>query len=203
MRAYCSIPVRLLCATASVAFMAVSLTTSVSAKGLPYFTVEVTPATPLADEPIRIVVRTWVDVEHTNPARFDAVSSLDGLLVIRSPDRETTDIPVPLRLREPDRFEGSVTLPAGDWILVAFPDRSGWATPEVSVGNPDTIALTVREAGPNLPVEIALVAMALLAVAGYSLNRLRSAALTRSSSVEFTPTSASAARDASRASPIE
>ena len=39
--------------------------------------------------------------------------------------------------------------------------------------------------------------------AGQSRNRLRSAALTRSSSVDSTPTSASATRDASRASASE
>lgn len=165
MRSVSSRPARLLRATGIAVVIALSVAAAVSAK-TPYFTVEITPAAPIADEPMLVVVRTWEDADHTIPARFDALAAMEGLLVVRAAGGGAPDIPVPLRLREPDRFEGSVTLPAGDWTLVAFPDRTGWPTVEVSAGYPDTIALTVREPGPDLPtLVIPLVAAAAVLVA--------------------------------------
>lgn len=202
MRTLPPIPVRLLRATWLAAILALTAAGLVSAK-MPYVTVEIVPEAPIADEPVLIVVRMWADSNHTSPAGWDILPTMDNLLVFRSADRSDS-VPVRLRLVEPDRYETRVTLPAGDWTLVVFPDRSGWATPDVSPGYPDTIAVTVRERGPDLgALVLPLVAVAMLVVAVYSRSRLRRAALTRSSSVDETPTSASAARDASRASPIE
>lgn len=165
MRSPSSRPARVLHATGLAAVIALSVAAAVLAK-TPYFTVEITPAAPIADEPILVVVRTWEDANHTIPARFDAVEALDGLLVVRAAGGGAPDVPVPLRLRKPDRFEGSVSLPAGDWTLIAFPDRTGWLTAEVSAGYPNTIALTVREPGDSLPTfVIPLVAVAALLVA--------------------------------------
>jgi len=108
------------------------------------------------------------------PAGFDAVDAMDGLLIVRSAGGGAPDIPVKLRLREPDRFEGSVTLPVGEWILVAFPDRTGWSTSEVPAGYPDTVLLTVRESGPNLPAfVIPLIVVAAVLAALALLQRLR------------------------------
>jgi hypothetical protein len=173
MRSLSSGPARLLRATCFAAVIALSVAAAVSAK-TPYFTVEITPAAPVADEPILVVVRTWDDADHTIPAHFDAVEAMDGLLVVRAAGGGAPDIPVTLRLREPDRFEGSVTLPAGDWTLVAFPDRTGWSTAEVPAGYPNTVALTVREPGPDLPAfAIPLVAVAAVLVALALRLRLR------------------------------
>lgn len=129
---------------------------SVSAK-TPYFTVEIEPAVPISGEPFLVVVRTWQDADHSIPAGFDAAEALGGLLVARrqgqdSPDIAipSPDIAIPLMLRVVDRFEASVTLPAGDWMLVAFPNRAGWSSPVVPVGYPDTIPLSVREPAPDL-----------------------------------------------------
>jgi hypothetical protein len=202
MRAQPSIPARFLRATVLAAIVALTTAGLASAK-MPFFTVEIVPEAPIADEPVLVVVRMWADANHTSPAGWDLGRTMTDLVVFRSTDGNDS-VPVRLYLVEPDRYEARVVLPAGDWTLVAFPDRSGWATPEVPAGYPDTIALTVRERAPDLlTLGIPLVAIALLVVAGYALNRLRSAALTRSSRVDETPTSASAAREASRASPIE
>lgn len=163
MRSLSSGSARLLRATGFAALIALAVAGPVSAK-MPYFTVEITPAAPRAAEPISVVVRTWEDVVHTIPARFAAVGDMDGLLVIRAVGGGSPDIPVLLRLREPDRFEGTVTLPAGDWALVAFPNRAGWATAEVPAGYPDVIAVAVREPG-SVPPAIVVLVFAIAAVA--------------------------------------
>jgi hypothetical protein len=137
---------RALCATAVAGVLAISINAAVSAK-MPFFTAEITTPSPVEGEPIVIAVRTWADVGHTSSVSFEDVGSLDGLLVVRPTGRGGGDILVPLRPREPDRFEGSVTLPAGDWVLVAFPDRSGWGTPEIPAGYPDTMSFSVRKPG--------------------------------------------------------
>ncbi len=173
MRRFSSGLARLLRATSLAALFAASFAGPVSAK-MPYITVEIAPAAPQAGEPISVVVRTWEDAKHTIPAGFAAVEDMDGLLVIRAAGGGSPDIPVPLRLREPDRFEGTVTLPAGDWTLVAFPNRAGWATAEVPAGYPDVIAVAVREPGPVLPEIVALgVGIAAVVLATIVLLRRR------------------------------
>lgn len=159
-------PARLLRAAGLACVVTLSIVPAASAK-MPYFTVEVAPPEPVAGQPIQVVVRLWQDADHTIPAPFESVPAvMDDLLVLRAAGDRAPDIPVPLRLSQLDyRFEGSVSLPAGAWTLVAFPDRSGWATSEVPAGYPDTIALTVREPGPTLPAFLILVAIAALLVA--------------------------------------
>lgn len=157
--------VRIVRAAAFAAIIAGSGADPVAAK-IPYFTVDITPTDPVAGEPILIVVRFWVDAGHTNAAPFDWELTMDDLLVVRA-DGGRPEVPVPLRLREPGRFEATVTLEAGDWVIVAFPDRSGWATAEVPNGYPDTIPLTVREPAPDpLRFAGALVLVALAVGAG-------------------------------------
>jgi hypothetical protein len=134
---------------------------SVSAK-TPYFTVEIEPAVPISGEPFLVIVRTWQDTDHSIPAGFDAAEAFRGLLVARRQGRDSPDIAIPLILRGPDRFEASVTLQAGDWMVVAFPNRAGWSSPVVPVGYPDTIPLSVREPAPDLTV----FAAALVVLAG-------------------------------------
>ena len=121
---------------------------------MPYFTVETSPAEPRPNEPILVVVRFWADAEHTQTGGSEdwsrafaaAVKQLDDLLVVRRAG--SPDIPVHLTQVQADRFEGRITLPAGDWTLVAFPDRSDFPLGAVTAGYPDTIGLTVREPGP-------------------------------------------------------
>jgi len=151
----------LLRAAGLAVIIGLSLAPPVSAK-VPYFTVEITPAAPAVDEPILIVVHTWEDPQHTIAAPFDA-DALDGLLVIRARGGGNADIPVPLRKREPGRFEASVTLPAGDWVVVAFPDRTSWAESGLPAGFPDNIRLSVQ--GPRADPQIFLMLLITVAVA--------------------------------------
>lgn len=173
MRRLSSRSVRLLRAMGLAALIALFVAGPVSAK-MPYFTVDIAPAAPRAGEPISVVVRTWVDVQHTIPAGVTAVDGMVGLLVIRTAGGGSPDIPVPLHLGAPDRFEGTVTLPAGDWTLVTFPDRTGWATSEVPAGYPDRVAIPVRGPGPTVPeVVVFAVAIAALSLAVASVLRRR------------------------------
>jgi hypothetical protein len=139
----------LVLAITMAAAMPLAMAGGVSAK-MPYFTVEIQPAVPVAGQPFRVTVRTWQDAAHAIPAGFDAAGALSGLLVARRPNGASPDVAIPLVLRGPDRFEASVTLPTGDWTLVAFPNRAGWASPVVPVGYPDTIPLSIRAPAPAL-----------------------------------------------------
>jgi len=169
MRARPSIAVRLLRATVLAAIVALTAAGLVSAK-MPFFTVEVVPEAPIADEPVLVVVRMWADANHTSAAGWDQVPTMADLLVFRSADGDDS-VPVTLHLIEPGRYESWVTLPAGDWTLVAFPDRTGWATPEVSAGYPDTIAVSVRERGPDVGgLVIPVIAIGVLITAGLRLR---------------------------------
>jgi len=157
-------PVRLLRAAAFASVLAGSFAGQVSAK-MPYFSVETSPTEPIAGEPIRIVVRFWADAGHTSAAPFEWEPTMDDLLVIRA-ESGAPEVGVFLQLRQPGRFEATVTLEAGDWTIVAFPDRTGWATPEVPEGYPDAIPIAVREpaldpwrvAGPLVVVAMVIVA---------------------------------------------
>lgn len=160
--------VRLLRAAAVAAIIAGSGADPVAAK-MPYFTVEVMPTAPVTGEPIRVVVRFWANADHTIAAPFDWELTMDDLLVIR-PESAGPQVAVPLQLREPGRFEATVTLQSGQWAIVAFPDRAGWATTEVPEGYPDTIPFTVREpASPFWRFAVPLVVVALaIVVAGFA-----------------------------------
>ena len=154
------------------AILATFLASTASAK-MPYFSVELSPDAPVADQPILVVVRLWEDADHTVLAPYRMGDVLDDLLVVRPAAGRGPDIPVTLRLGDANRYEGSVTLPAGDWSLVAFPDRTGWGTAGVPVGYPDTIPLNVRAApseqsafvSPFVAAAAALLAVTLVAIA--------------------------------------
>ena len=157
---------RLALAATAAAALSLTMAVGVLAK-MPFFTVTVDPSVPTAGEPFLVVVRTWEDVAHLRPAGFSQVGAMSGLLVARQSSGGSADIAIPLMLIAPDRFEATVNLPAGDWTLVAFPDRSGWADPSVPAGYLDTILLTVRQPLPDdagLAVAIAVVVVAILAL---------------------------------------
>ncbi|MDQ6796040.1 MAG: hypothetical protein M3067_14725 [Chloroflexota bacterium] len=150
--------------------VALSVAGPVSAKLTPYFTVEVSPPQPVVGEAIVVVVRTWADGAHTVPAGFGTSAALnsaalDGLLVLRPTTGDAPDIAIRLKYQALDEFRATVVAPtAGDWKLVAFPDRTGWGSPEVPPGYPDTIALTVR--APNGGVLTSAAIIGLTAVIG-------------------------------------
>lgn len=155
------------------ACMALFATAPVLAK-VPYFSVEITPREPVAGEPILITVRTWQDLAHTVSEPFD-VPHLNGLLVLRSMDDGTPSIGIALVAVAPGRFQGTVTVPtAGEWILVAFPDRSGWSSPEVPSGYPDTITVTVRPETDVVGSVLLIGGIAAVGLAGFSVLALRS-----------------------------
>lgn len=166
--------VRLLRPVAFAAIIAGFGADPVAAK-IPDFTVDVTPTAPVAGEPIRIVVRFWADAGHTSASPFDWERTMDDLLVIRA-DSGAPEVSVFLQMRRPGRFEAIVTLEAGDWTIVAFPDRKGWATAEVPEGYPDAIPITVREPALDLwRVAGPLVVVALVIVAGAFASLLSAA----------------------------
>lgn len=133
------------------------------AKGTPYFTVEISPPQPVAGEDLVVTVWTWEDVAHTVPARSPADTLLEGVLVLRSAAGTSPDMVVPLRHRALNEFRAIVGVPtAGDWNLVAFPDRTGWSQPEVPPGYPDSIALTVRTRDEDASANAAAVGLAAL-----------------------------------------
>ena len=182
---------RLILAITIAVAMPLAMAANVSAK-MPYFTVEIEPPVPVAGQPFLVIVRTWQDADHAIPAGFDAVEALSGLLVARRPNGDSSDVAIPLVLRGPDRFEASVTLPTGDWTLVAFPNRAGWASPVVPVGYPDTIPLSVRAPAPALTgIAAASVVLAgVLVVIALVQRRRRTTGfsrLRRSQSVERDP----------------
>jgi len=107
--------------------------------------VTITPANPIAGQPIVIVARMWQDAARSIPARFAQVV-FDRLVVLRSVESGSSDIPISLQYqKDQDEYRATVIIPsAGEWKLVAFPDRSGWSSPQVPPGYPDTISLTIQ-----------------------------------------------------------
>ena len=150
-------------------FLAMALVPFGSATALakmPFVSVEVTPAQPRADEPITIVARTWSDVDHTAAIDWGVEDLLDGLFVIRPAGDDGPDVAVDMTQTGTGRFEASISLPAGEWELVAFPDRSGWGAPAVPEGYPDRIAISVRSAGLDLLGALESLASAFAALFG-------------------------------------
>jgi hypothetical protein len=136
-----------------------------SAKDTPFFTVDMSPRQPVAGEAVVVVLRTWKDVAHTVPERLEMTAALDRLLVFRLAAGGSPDVPIPLQYAAPGEFRGTVVVPtAGHWTLVAFPDRTGWASPEIPPGYPDTIAFTVRAASDGFMLMGALAALAAVIV---------------------------------------
>lgn len=110
---------------------------------MPFVSVEVSPASPVAGEPVLVDVRLWNDVEHTSPADWGMPEMLDDLFVLRGPEG-VADVDVILRQATPDHYTATVVVPsAGAWTLVAFPDLEPRGIPP---GYPDTLPIAVREA---------------------------------------------------------
>jgi hypothetical protein len=123
--------------------------TAASAK-MPYVSVEITPPNPGPDEPSTIVARTWSDPDHMVAVDWGVEDLLDGLFVIRPAGMPGPDLAVDMTQTADARFEATLSLPAGDWELVAFPDRSGWGESAVPDGYPDRVVFSVRSPVPDL-----------------------------------------------------
>ncbi len=121
----------------------------------PYFTVGVSPSELAVGMPIVVEVRLWGDAEHTVAGREDGFAMsfaeaspvIEDLLVAQADG--LPDVRVTLRRASLDTYWGTLWLPAGEWTLLAFPDRSGWATPSVPPGYPDAISFTVSGAAES------------------------------------------------------
>ena len=133
--------------------LALGLTGVASAKGTPYFSIEISPLQPSEGEAVVVTVRTWEDVAHTVPARLVAAATLDGLIVLRSAEGDRSDIGISLDYQAPGQYRATFVVPwPGEWQLVAFPDRTGWASPIVPAGYPDAIAISVRAPGDGAAI---------------------------------------------------
>jgi hypothetical protein len=166
--------------------LALSVAGPAAAKSTPYFSVEISPTQPVAGQPIVVIVRTWADVAQTVPARLDTGAALDGLLVLRAAAGNVPDLAIALDYQALDEFRATVVAPTpGDWKLVAFPDRTGWASPDVPPGYPDTIALTVRAQSDGVSPIAAMAGLAaltgILGVVVILIRRGRRPAVIRSS----------------------
>ena len=145
---------RRLRSTVEVGVLAIALLAlpAVALAKMPYFSVEVSPSEPTVGRPIVVEVRLWGDAGHVLAGREDesamsfaeASPVIDGVLVARADG--SPDVAVTLRRAGLDTYQGTLWLPAGGWTLIAFPDRSDWATPSVPPGYPDDISFTVSAA---------------------------------------------------------
>lgn len=147
-----------------------------SAKGTPYFGIEISPLQPIEGEAVVVVVRTWEDVAHTVPARDVAAATLNGLIVLRSAAGDRPDIAISLSSQAPGEFRATFVVPGpGEWELVAFPDRTGWASPVVPAGYPDAIAIGVRaqDGGAAIIAPVAGFAALVLILGGALIVALR------------------------------
>jgi hypothetical protein len=134
----------------------------------PYFTLEVETTVPVQGEPITLTVRTYEDAQHTVSADWFP-GAPGGLLAMIPADGVAAGAhPIPVHLKKdgPGTYSGFVIIDRpGRWILRAFPDRSGWATTELSAGYPSDIALEVRSLAPDLGF-VPLMVGAILTAAG-------------------------------------
>ena len=119
----------------------------------PPFSVELEPESPRTGEPIRVVVRTWEDVAHTQVADWGIPSPLEGLLTLYpAADADTAAYTgmggLELSLDETGIGEWTAELPAlevGSWVLRPFPDRPSDEPPPT--GYPGDIWITVAAPG--------------------------------------------------------
>jgi hypothetical protein len=104
---------------------------------LPTFTLTVEPNPPVAGEATRV------------SATFDisfGIEEIRGLLVLHRAAEEQDQNVIAITLQQVDstQYEATVVIPEeGNWVLKAFPDRTGWATQEIPPGYPDTLDLVV------------------------------------------------------------
>jgi hypothetical protein len=109
-----------------------------------YFSIDVTPPAPMVGEPVTVVVRLWNDPAHTILADWALPHEvLDEMVAFQSEDAE---VRVDQWQFEDGSYPGTVTLPAGSWIMVPFPDGVGPREPIPGYQTP--IAVTVSAPSP-------------------------------------------------------
>ena len=142
---------------------AVLLAVGPVAAKIPYFSIEVSPAAPVDGDAVVIVVRMWDDAGHTQPATWSPGPTIDGLLEVRGPSGR---VPVTLVQLDDVTYRAEVTLAAGKWEVVSFPDLNGGAgvphpRPIITVGLPvaDSISSAATRIGPGGALGIVAVAL--------------------------------------------
>jgi hypothetical protein len=122
---------------------------------VPWHTVEVLPPTPIAGQPLTVVVRFWDDAGHTTPAtwwheptllEFEGAAEPVRLTLIRTGDAT---------------FQAEVTLAEGSWRLVAvqqFAEMTGPAEVELAT----VIVAPPPTSGAPAPIGAAVIGAALL-----------------------------------------
>jgi len=157
--------------------MALLLTVGPIAAKIPYFSIEVSPADPVDGEVVVIVVRMWDDAQHTQPASWSPGPTVDGLVEVRG----TRDrVPVTLVRQGDGAYRAEVTLSAGSWEVVPFPELvDGMAGGALGAGYPRPITVTVGSlaaesagsAGPGIAAGGALGIVAVALLVGGPLRR--------------------------------
>ena len=137
---------------------------------IPYFTIEVSPADPVDGDVVEIVMHMWDDPGHTQPATWSPGPTLDGLIEIRGPSER---VPVTLVRLDDVTYRAEVTLSAGTWRVVAFPDGmagAGYPLPiTVTVGA--LVADSTGSAGAGIAAGGALGIVAVAILVGGPLRR--------------------------------
>jgi hypothetical protein len=159
-----------LAALASAAVLTLTLVASVAAK-MPYFSVEVNPAQPIAGEPVTVTVRFWDDAEQRQPATWAPHEPTDDLLAfVPAGGTASNWVFVPLERVATSVMVGTVTLPHdGEWTLTPWP-----RTPELPAVAGYPAATTFHVEAPFNPVPGAaagMLGMASVAALGLLLAR--------------------------------
>ena len=127
---------------------------------LPWSSVEIEPAAPVASEPFTVVVRFWNDAALSRPSAWSPMSEDDHGASVEF-DGPAGRVPLALTQIGKGTFRAEVTLAAGTWRLLAIQSFSG-ATGATDV---ELAAVTVAPAsGTSAPIGAALVGVALVTV---------------------------------------
>ena len=151
--------------------MALVLAVGPVAAKIPYFSIEVSPADPVDGDAVVIVVRMWDDPAHSLPATWSPGPTIDGLLEVQGPGGR---VPVTLVQVDDVTYRAEVTLAAGTWQIVPFPDLNGGAgaphpRPTITVGVP--VADAPSSAAPAIAAGGAMGLVAVALLVGWPLRR--------------------------------
>lgn len=159
---------RLLAALLLASATAFVLGAGIAAAKFNYFSVQLNPPSPRAGEPFTVTVRLWDDAEHTQPSTWWPAGPLEDLIEFRG---DAGIVPVALTPFAAGEYRTEVILPAGDWLLVPFPETDGVVPGDLPAGYPEPLSVTVTS-----PIDLAplgIVAVASLSVLALSQVRRR------------------------------
>lgn len=127
-----------------------------AAAKVPYFSVEVSPSDPVEGDAVVVVLRMWDDAAHTRPPTWTDEFEVElGLLEFRG---DSGIVPVTFQRFDEGAYRAEVTLGAGTWQVVPFPQWGGDMIAS-SEGYSAPASVTVRE-------RTDLTALAVVAAAG-------------------------------------